>query len=413
MIRNPNGYQRWLQAGTLIFSGYYLIVMFIDWRIAAPNSLSPLYLVYFGGVILLLPLLAVLPAIPARLGRAYPVLMLVLMSLLPFVGVAFVLPQSGIEAWFAFRSSAGIYIRHWIPDLIVAILLAFAYGWIAVLLYTFLLTAFGIFVAVYVLPPDQLGNLSVLTVLTGIVLLLVGLIVDRIFQQMRRQQEALSEANMRLMNAATTVEDLAISRERNRMARDLHDTLAHSLSGLIVQLEAVDGYWDIDPKMARELLGQSMETARSGFQETRRALRALRAKPLEDLGLSLALEQLADDAAERAELNISVHLARPLPPLDEQTEECIFRVAQEAVANVIRHANARHLDLWLTWTNGRVTLNVHDDGIGFDPGRVEQRGRYGVPGMRERAYLAGGNLRITSAPDQGTTVMLELPVRRT
>jgi len=242
MIRNSDDYQRWLQVGALFWSGYYLIVMFIDWRIGAPEPLSPPYLVYFGGIILLLPLLALLPSIPARLGRTYPVLMLALMSLLPLVGVAFILPQSGIQSWFAFRYSPDIYIRHWIPDLIVVLLLTFGYGWRAVVLYVLALSALGIFVAVYTVPVDQLGSSLVLTVLTGGVLLLVGLIVDRVFQYMRRQQEALAEANVQLMKSAAAVEDLTISRERNRMARDLHDTLAHSLSGLIVQLETVDGY---------------------------------------------------------------------------------------------------------------------------------------------------------------------------
>src|SRR4029078_5838718 len=108
------------------------------------------------------------------------------------------------------------------------------------------------------------------------------------------------EANAKLVDYASTNEQLAVTRERNRVARDMHDTLAHTLSAVSVQLEAADSVWDSQPQQAHELLQKSLASARAGLGETRRAVRALRASPLDDLGLGLALRDLAESTADRA-----------------------------------------------------------------------------------------------------------------
>ncbi|MEM7539531.1 MAG: histidine kinase, partial [Chloroflexota bacterium] len=133
----------------------------------------------------------------------------------------------------------------------------------------------------------------------GIILIGIGYIITRMMNAQRKQRQALADANAKLVDYATTVEQLAISHERNRLARELHDTLAHTLSSLSVQLEAVDSAWDDTPEQARTLLIKSIANARSGLAETRRALQALRASPLEDLGLVLAIRTLAQSIANR------------------------------------------------------------------------------------------------------------------
>lgn len=127
------------------------------------------------------------------------------------------------------------------------------------------------------------------------------------------QQRTLETANRRLVELAASLEKLTISRERNRMARELHDTLAHTLSGLTVHLEAVKAYLDVEPHTAKALLDESLTHTRRGLNETRRALAALRATPLDDLGLVLALRHLVDSATERTDLQPTLEL--PSTPL--------------------------------------------------------------------------------------------------
>jgi signal transduction histidine kinase len=226
--------------------------------------------------------------------------------------------------------------------------------------------------------------------------------------RLKTQQASLEQANIQLVHHAGTLEHLTISRERNRMARELHDTLAHTLSALSVQLETIKAYWDVDPAAAQRLLDQSLTATRSGLQETRRALKSLRATPLDDLGLALALRKLAEETAARANLQLDLSLPERLPALSPDVEQCIYRVAQEAVSNVAHHADARTLTVQLSVNGPAVLLLVRDDGAGFDARQDEAVGHFGLPGMRERAYLAGGQLAIDSRPGRGTTIRLTI-----
>jgi len=250
-----------------------------------------------------------------------------------------------------------------------------------------------------------LGGLTV-TLIQTIIFLAVGFSISYLMSRLKKQQQSLAEANTRLTHHASTLEHLATSRERNRVARELHDTLAHTLSGLSVQLEAVKAYWDVDPQKARSTLEQSLKEAHSGLGETRRALQALRASPLDDLGLSLAVKTMVEDAAARANLALNLSVADKLPSLSPDVEQCIYRVAQEAVTNVGKHAKAKTLTVNLESAEEKVTLMVHDDGAGFDVDKKGKANDYGLEGMRERAQLVGGELTVTSRPGEGTTVRL-------
>jgi signal transduction histidine kinase len=221
-----------------------------------------------------------------------------------------------------------------------------------------------------------------------------------------------ADANAQLVNYAATLEELTVSRERNRMARELHDTLAHTLSGVAVQLETAKAYWDVDPPAARSLLDKSLDTTRAGLVETRRALKALRASPLDDLGLAQALRQLAVETAARANLALQVAVPDQVAVLSPPAEQCLYRVAQEAVANVAQHAQARTLTVRLTAgssSESPTVLLVQDDGIGFDADTAAPAGHFGLAGIRERARLVGGELAVTSRQGQGTQVRLSIP----
>jgi signal transduction histidine kinase len=238
--------------------------------------------------------------------------------------------------------------------------------------------------------------------------LIAGYVIARVVQQMRQQRTALQEANRKLVLYATTLEQLAVSRERNRMARELHDTLAHTLSGLAVQLEGVKSLWQADPQKSRSMLESSLEATRSGLTETRKAIQSLRATPLNDLGLLLAVRELAHAAAERAEFQLQLELPNSLDEIGTQHEQCVYRVAQEALENVVKHAEAEQVYVKLQQHNGILTLTIIDDGIGFDPNSVDQEHHYGLRGICERAEMVNAQLRIESQPQQGTTIHLEL-----
>ena len=226
---------------------------------------------------------------------------------------------------------------------------------------------------------------------------------------MKRQREhraALAEANRKLAQYAAATEQLAASQERNRLARELHDTLAHSLSGVTVQLEAVQALWDVNAMAARKMLDQALQITRSGLTEARRALQSLRASPLEDLGLALAVSDLAESVAARANLQLELDVQDHLENISPAAEQCVYRVAQEVLTNVARHADARSLRVVLGRENGALTLKVADDGRGFDPAAVNGT-HYGLKGnLRERAEMAGGTLEVDSSPLKGTTVKL-------
>jgi signal transduction histidine kinase len=241
-----------------------------------------------------------------------------------------------------------------------------------------------------------------------LIFLLVGYVVVRMSSAQRAHRQSLTETNAQLTRYATTLEQLAISRERNRMARELHDTLAHTLSAAAVQLEAIDALWDSDPETARLTLRQSHNLMRSGLKETRRALQALRASPLEDLGALLAIRHLAETTAERTGLKLNLTLPESLSDLRPEVELSLYRVTEEALSNIVHHANAKQLTIKLTQNSTIIQLIVADDGLGFDPTTAGQNGHYGLVGMKERALLCGGNLEITSQPNQGTTITLTI-----
>jgi signal transduction histidine kinase len=245
----------------------------------------------------------------------------------------------------------------------------------------------------------------------SIIFVVVGYIITRMMYAQREQRRIVDEANQQLTHYAAAIEQLATSRERNRLARELHDTLAHSLSALAVQLDAVDTAWDVAPIDARTLLIKAMAQTRSGLTETRRALQALRASPLEDLGLRLALLTLAKSQAQRAGWQLDLQLADDLEGLPPDLEQIVYRVAAEALNNTVKHAAATTVALRVGWIDNDLELQLCDDGIGFRAEAV-MPDRFGLTGMRERAAMAGGTLTVASEPGKGTTLTMLVPTAR-
>jgi signal transduction histidine kinase len=373
------------------------------WRFDAANIFTVVWLVILVGYLSW-------PALQRRLGRVFLPVAFIFGSLMPLIGRVLALNPDRLatveqSARQAFASSGQLFLALLIPLLLIG----WQYSFWVVLMYVITTTLLDVGLLYWVwgiLPPTV--DVSDITFLRTVIFLFTGYVITRLMAAQRAQRRELAEANQQLMRYAATAEQLAVSRERNRLARELHDTLAHTLSALSVQLEAVDSAWEHRPEQARVLLRKALAGTRSGLTETRRALQALRASPLEDLGLGLALRNLAQSTAARGGLAVEVQVPDDIENLSPDVEQAVYRIAQEALSNALHHSSAAKIRLSLERTNGRLTLLVQDDGRGFDPSDGEALGHYGMRGMRERAELVGGTLHVESRPGEGTSVRLEV-----
>jgi two-component system sensor histidine kinase UhpB len=194
--------------------------------------------------------------------------------------------------------------------------------------------------------------------------------------------------------------------ERRRLARELHDEVGQTLTGVVLQLQAVQR---MAPNELQEAIVDAQETARAGVEDMREIARGLRPQALDEFGLRSALVSLAAQASDHTSVRVRPQLADKLPALAHEQDLAIYRVAQESLTNVGRHANARYVDLSLVQTDaGNVELRVRDDGRGIAAHEANGAGT-GLAGMRERALLIGGRLSIRAHEEGGTEVRLTVP----
>jgi signal transduction histidine kinase len=238
--------------------------------------------------------------------------------------------------------------------------------------------------------------------------LLVGFVVARLVASQREQTARLEQAYHQLAAYATTNEQLTLSRERNRLARELHDTLAHTLSAVAVQLEAISSLWDADREKAHDILNLSLKLTRDGLNETRRAIQSLRAAPVEDLGLVMALSNLARSVAERNHFNLELELPDEIKGWSPEIEHTYYRITEEALRNVAQHSGAQKITIALQEKGDSLALSIHDDGHGFDLENVDPEQRFGLQGMKERTEAIGGRFSISTLPNQGTTIQVHI-----
>jgi NarL family two-component system sensor histidine kinase YdfH len=218
--------------------------------------------------------------------------------------------------------------------------------------------------------------------------------------------EELESAHLRLREYADQVEELTLGRERERMGRELHDTLAQGLAGLIMQLEAIDSHLaGGGTERARALVQQALQRSRTTLHEARRVIQALRASSLDGGDLIKALRQEAGgfEASNGIPCRFEVDADALVVPAERAQE--ILRIVQEGLSNAARHARATRVGVRLWQRQGEMHVVVTDDGGGFDPDGTAPGG-FGLAGMRERAARLGGSLRVTSATGGGTTVEL-------
>jgi signal transduction histidine kinase len=222
----------------------------------------------------------------------------------------------------------------------------------------------------------------------------------------------LNDANARLQaaiaeNAGLHVQlveqarEAGVQDERQRMAGEIHDTLAQGLAGIVTQLEAAEHSPDW-----RRHLEQARTLARSSLTEARRSVRALRPEQLEAATLVEAIDELACAWTATSRVPVHSEATGGVRPLADEVESTLFRVAQEGLSNVAKHASASKVWLTLTYLDDVVLLDLRDDGVGCAD---TSRGGYGLVGMRQRLARVGGQLEIETAPGEGTVVSASIP----
>jgi two-component system NarL family sensor kinase len=224
------------------------------------------------------------------------------------------------------------------------------------------------------------------------------------------QRARLSQEHTQAATRLATIE------ERNRLAREIHDTLAQGLSAITLQLETADAVVTSRPQRAQEAIRRALSLARSNLEEARRSVVDLRAAPLQDKtlpeALAVLIQHVCDDPS--VEVQFSYSPAEDFPPLATRLEMGLYRIAQEALANACKHANAQHIQLSLTADDESLCLVVQDDGRGFDPDHVASsvhEGHFGLASMNERVKLLGGNICIESEPGAGTYITVRVPYK--
>jgi two-component system, NarL family, sensor histidine kinase UhpB len=193
--------------------------------------------------------------------------------------------------------------------------------------------------------------------------------------------------------------------ERQRLARGLHDEVGQSMTAVLLQLKRLAA--NASPEQ-RSQLAEAQEVVKTSLDDVRRLAQELRPELLDHLGLASALAELASGFEQRTNVRVQRRLKRDLPPLDPRVELVVYRVAQESLTNVARHAQASEVLLSLEHGTGSVVLRVIDNGQGFDPTHVEGGG---LRGIRERALIVGGAMAIKPGPNGGVEVRLELPTK--
>lgn len=206
---------------------------------------------------------------------------------------------------------------------------------------------------------------------------------------------------------------LARAEERARLAREIHDTLAQGLTAIGLHLEGALRHVESDPKRARERIERALTTTRDNLEDARRSVLDLRAAPLAGRSLPDALGALTRTLTAETGIRAQLHTRDPhgaLQRLALRVESELYRIAQEALTNVRKHAGATTVTLTVATTPTRLTLTIQDDGQGFNPKSVRTERCHGLQGIRERARLLGGRMKLESAPSEGVIISVSVPL---
>ena len=224
----------------------------------------------------------------------------------------------------------------------------------------------------------------------------------------RQRREELRLANQRLRESAAQIEKLAMNQERTRIAREIHDSLGHALTGLNIQLEGALKLWDAHPEQAKTFVAQAKEMGSTALNEARQAVATLRQTPLAQQDLAAAIAPLTQRLQQVT--GVTPKVSVNCPPLPESLKLTVYRIVQEALTNICKYAQASqvNIDIHALPDVSRLHITVQDNGVGFNP--QENTTGFGLRGIQERAQAEGGQMQLTTAPGQGCRVQVWLPL---
>jgi signal transduction histidine kinase len=240
----------------------------------------------------------------------------------------------------------------------------------------------------------------------GGILVSLQLLVDRILAE-KQAKEELSIANQRIRNYALRAEEVATLQERNRIAREIHDSLGHSLTALNLHLEMALKLANIQPDRSREVLTEAKRLGSIALQDVRQSVSTLRSDPLQGQDLPAAIHKLIDDLKLATQIEPICHLDLP-PALPPDVATAIYRIVQEALTNITKYAEATEAIVSLYTTTDTIELKIADNGRGFNP--THNTTGFGLQGMRERVLSLQGKFEINSAPGEGCQIMAVIPL---
>jgi signal transduction histidine kinase len=257
------------------------------------------------------------------------------------------------------------------------------------------------------------GSMAATALVVGavsiVVALVLGLWIARIIRQSGQRAQLLADLEATRAELATLSRATGALTERERLAREIHDTLAQGFTSVLLLLEAVDSALESEPAVARRHLARARATARENLAEARALVEALTPPDLARTSLPEALKRIVERVDAEPGPRATLEVAGQPCGLPAEHEVTLLRSVQEALTNVRRHSGATAVEVSLAYSSDGVSLTVRDNGCGFDPAALSDEG-YGLTGMRARASGIGGALDIVSAPGRGVTVRVDVPV---
>jgi signal transduction histidine kinase len=227
----------------------------------------------------------------------------------------------------------------------------------------------------------------------------------RLIEQLQATQESL----------AASERQAGILQERQRLAQEIHDTLAQGFTSIVMQLEAAEGALPDEASPVRNHIRQARDTARASLTEARRVVQALRPAPLDEASMVEALRRVVERWKQESRIKTDFTVTGEPQALHPELEVTLMRAMQEALANVLKHTRAQQVNVTLSYMDDQVALDIQDDGCGFDPENPPRSPDrvgvgYGLQAMNERVVQLGGEVIIESAPELGTTVAIQIPM---
>ncbi len=244
------------------------------------------------------------------------------------------------------------------------------------------------------------------TLLFGLSLVFVLLLMNALLSE-RQSREKLTLANEKLRQYALRIEDQATLHERNRIARDIHDSLGHSLTALNLQLETALKLLSADPAKATRFLIQAKQLGSTALQDVRHSVSTLRSDPLQGRSLEEAIASLAEEVHRSTGIlpDCTILLARPIPT---EIVTAVYRIVQEALTNICKYANATEVKIHLETSPTRLEVIIQDNGRGFNVN--QNTSGFGLQGMQERTLAQGGEFEISSVPEAGCRITAIFPL---